>query len=157
MAEREPVHQDYQMLKRTLDSTIRAEERASLTRVQEECDAAALVIDIQRQLKGQHCEDDEDCDDTSGSVTTQPKLFGRRRIAEASLCDPSTFTAEKGFRRHADLCTDMIALCKRGERRHPRTSDSQGRPSVKTADDETIMPNSEPTGTSLVPLKCTPF
>jgi Protein of unknown function (DUF3435) len=155
MAEGEPIYEDYQKLRRTLNSTIRAEERAFLQQIQKEYDVTAPVIDIQRQLNGELSDDDDD--DTSGSVTIQLKFVERRRIAEASLCDPSTFRAEKGFRRHIDISTDMIALCKRRERRRPRTYRSQGGPIFNTADDEIILPNLEPEEVSFVPLKCTPF
>jgi hypothetical protein len=37
----------------------------------------------------------------------------RRRIAEASLCDPFAFAAGKGFHRHVRVCIDMIALCRK--------------------------------------------
>lgn len=157
MAEGEPIYEEYQSLRRTLNSTIRAEERAFLKRIQGEYDATAPVIDIQRQLNGELSDDDYNDDNTTKSVTVQVKFVERRRIAEASLCDSSSFTAEKGFRRHIDLSMDMIGLCKRRERRRPRTYRSQGGSSVTTADDKIVLPNSEPEQMSLAPLKCTPF
>jgi hypothetical protein len=49
MAVGEPIHKDYQALGRTLNSTIRAEERALLKRIQGEYDATTPVLEIQRQ------------------------------------------------------------------------------------------------------------
>jgi Protein of unknown function (DUF3435) len=131
MAEGEPIHKDYQTLGRTLNSTIRAEERAMLRRIQQDYDATAPVNDIQQQLNGELSDDDDD-DDQSESPIVQLKFVERQRIAEASLCDPSTFAAQKGFRRHIDLSVDMIALCKWRERQRPRTRCPLGRPPVQT-------------------------
>ena len=103
------------------------------------------MIDIQRQLNGDFS-DDEDT-----------KLVERRRIAEAALSDPSTFADLKGFRRHVDLSIDMIALCKRRERRYQRTNDSQGRLPVKMTEAPIILPKSEPEENHIVPLKCEGF
>lgn len=154
MALGEPIYDDYQVLGRMLNSTIRAEERALLKQVQEEYDVAAPVIDIQRQLNGEFS-DDEDA--TSASETVQIKCVERRRIAEAAFSDPSTFADQKGFRRHVDLSMDMIALCKRRERRRPRTYRSREGPFIKTADDPVILPKSEPEEKRNGPLKCNGF
>jgi hypothetical protein len=154
MAIGEPIYDDYQVLGRMLNSTIRAEERALLKRVQEEYDVTAPVIAIQRQLNGEFS-DDEDI--TSESETVQIKFVERRRIAEAALSDPSTFADQKGFRRHIDLSIDMIALCKRRERQRPRTNNSRGSPPVKITEVPTILPKSEPEETPNVPLKCKGF
>jgi hypothetical protein len=78
-------------------------------------------------------------------------------LAEASLCDPSTFVTGKGYRRHIDLWSDMIALCRRRERRRPRTYRSPCQPSVKTADDPVISLKSEPEEKRNGPLKCEGF
>jgi hypothetical protein len=88
MAVGELIYEDYQVLGRMLNSTIRAEERALLKRVQEEYDITVPMIAIQRQLNGEFL-DDEDI--TSESETVQIKFVERRRIAEAALSDPLTF------------------------------------------------------------------
>jgi hypothetical protein len=98
MAIGEPIYDDYQVLGRMLNSTIRAEERALLKRVQEEYDVTAPVIAIQRQLNGEFSDDE---DSTSESETVQIKFVERRRIAEAALSDSSTFADQKGFRRQS--------------------------------------------------------
>jgi hypothetical protein len=123
MAEGESIYKDYQALGRTLDSIIRAEERALLKRIQEEYDIIAPMIDIQRQLDGEDLSDD---DDTSESVAVSLKFVERRRIAEAALCDPSTFAPEKSFYRYVDFCKDIAAFCKRRERRRLRKYRSRG-------------------------------
>jgi hypothetical protein len=154
MAEGEQIHKDYLELGRILNSAIRAEERALLKRIQEEYDTTAPMIDIQRQLNGEDSSDDEDI---SEPETVPLKFVERCRIAEAALCDPSTFAAEKGFRRHVDFCKDLIALCKRRERRRPRTYRLRGERPVKTVEDPIISPKSEPEEKRNVPLKCTGF
>ena len=153
MAVEEPIYEDYQVLGRMLNSTIRAEERALLKQVQEKYDAAAPVIDIQRQLNENVPDDD---DDISDSETVQIKFVERRRIAEAALSDPSAFADQKGLHRHVDLCMNMIALCQRRKRRAPRTNDSRERPSIKITVDQ-IVPKSEPEEKRNVPLKCRDF
>jgi Protein of unknown function (DUF3435) len=60
IAVEEPIYEDYQVLGRILNSTIRAEERALLKRVQDEYDITAPVIDIQRQLNREFSDDDND-------------------------------------------------------------------------------------------------
>ena len=151
MAEGEQIHKDYQELGRILNSAIRAEKRALLRRIQEEYDTTAPMIDIQRQLNGEDSSDDEDI---SEPETVPLKFVERCRIAEAALCDPSAFAPEKGFRRHIDFCNDLIALCKRRERRQPRTYRSQGRPTIKTADDPIMEPKPEPEEKRNGPLQC---
>jgi Protein of unknown function (DUF3435) len=111
-----------------LNSTIRAEERALLKRDQEEYDVTAPVIDIQRQLNGEFSDDDGD---TSEAEKVQTKFIERRRIVEAALSDPSAFEDQKGFRRHINLSMD---ICKRRERRRPRTNHSRRLP-TKISDD----------------------
>jgi len=48
VTEGEPIYKDYQTVGRILNSTIRAKERGWLKRIQEEYDAIAPIIDIQR-------------------------------------------------------------------------------------------------------------
>jgi Protein of unknown function (DUF3435) len=156
MAKGDSVYDDYQALGRTLNSTIRAEERALLGRIQEEYDATAPVNDIQKQLNGELSDDDDD-DAASEFVSVHLTFVERRRLADASLSDPSTFAAQKGFARHVDLSMDMIALCKRRERRRPRAKRSRGRPSVEMTDDQITLPNPEPEERYDVPLKCTRY
>jgi hypothetical protein len=57
MAIGEPIYDNYQILGRMLNSTVRAEERTLLKRVQEKYDVTALVIVIQRQLNGEFSDD----------------------------------------------------------------------------------------------------
>jgi len=83
-------------------------------------------------------------------MIAQLKFTERRRLAEASLCDPSAFAAENDYRRHIGLCKDMIALCRRRERRRPRTYRLRRELSIKTADDLIILPKS---GIRNIPLK----
>ena len=137
MAEGEPIYDDYQRLGRMLNSSIRVKERALKKRVQKEYDTTAPGIKIQRQLNGEPSDNEKD--DKSEPVNVQFKFAERRRLAEASLHNPSTFTAQKGFRRHINLSVDMIALCKRRERRPPRTYRSRGELSIKTADNLIIL------------------
>ena len=96
----------------------------------------------------------DDDDGTSEAKTVQIKFNERRRIAEATFCDPSTFADQKGFCQHISLSVDMTALCKRRERRRPRTNRSQGQPSVGTVDDLIILPKSEPEEKRNIQLKC---
>ena len=71
------------------NSTIQAEERALLKRVQEEYDVTASVIAIQRQLNGEFSDDK---DIIFESEIVQIKFVERRRITEAVLSDLLTFT-----------------------------------------------------------------
>lgn len=146
LAEGEQIHKQYQDLARSMNSTIRAEERALLKRIQEEYDDTTPMLDIQLQLNGEVPLDE---DSNSESEAVLLKFAERRRIAEVALTDPSTFAPEKGFGRHIDFCTNLTALCKRIERRRPRTG--QGRP--MTTDDPIILPNSELEG-KRSPLQC---
>jgi hypothetical protein len=154
MAVGELIYEDYQVLERMLNSTIRTEERALMKRIQKEYNVTAPVIAIQRQLNGEFSNDE---DTTSESEIIQIKFVERRRIAEAALSDPSTFPDQKGFRRYIDLSINMIALCKRRERRRPRTNSFRGRPSVKMTEAPIILPKSEPEEKRNVPLKCNGF
>ena len=103
----------------------------------------APVIEIQQQINGEHMDDDGDDDGDDGNMTSRMsmepiKFPERRRIAEASQCDPSTFAVADGFDRHVAVCQDMAALCKKREFRQPRL-----RPSQKYAD-ETVETASHP-------------
>jgi uncharacterized protein DUF3435 len=154
MAEGELIYKDYQALKRTLASTIRAEERALLERIKRDYDATAPIIDIQRQLDG---EDSSDDDDISESVTVPLQFVERHRLAEAALCDPSALAPEKGFHRHVDFCKDLTALCKRRERRRPRTYRSRCQPSLEMTEVQIVLPKPEPEEKRNVPLRCEGF
>jgi hypothetical protein len=79
MAVGEP--KDYQALGRTLNSTIRAEERALLKRTQGEYDATTPVLEIQRQLDGE-VSDDEDAISESESVSIKLDRPGCRADGE---------------------------------------------------------------------------
>lgn len=140
MAIGEPIYKDYQVLGRILNGTIRAEERALLKRAQKEYDTTTPVIAIQRQLNSESSDDE---DGASGPEPVQFEFAERRRITAAVVSDSSEFTGPDGFRRCINLCIDMIALCKRRERRQPRTNRSRGQPPVKTMDDPIISPKSE--------------
>jgi hypothetical protein len=150
----ELFYEDYQVLGRMLNNTIRAEERVLLKRVQKKYDITALIIAIQRQLDGEFSDNK---DTTSESETVQIKFVKRRRITEAALNNPSIFADQKGFRRHVDLSINMIALCKRRERRRPKNNNSRGRPSVKITNAPIILPKSKPEEKRNVPLKCNSF
>jgi hypothetical protein len=92
-----------------LNNAIRAEERALLKQIQEEYNATAPVVAIQQQLNGESPADED------GASETEPvriRLVERRRIAEAALSDPPTFTDQKGFHQHISFSINMIALCK---------------------------------------------
>jgi len=128
-----------------------------LKQIQAEYDATAPVLEIQRQLNGEVLEDE---DSISEFERVPIKLAERRRIAEAALSDPSVFANQKGFRRHIDLCVDMIALCKRWERRERRRSGKDCLPrgiSVKMADEPILSPKSEPEEKRAGPLQCEGF
>ena len=142
MAEGEPIREEYQLLGRTINTAIRAEERELLKRIQEEYDTAAPIADIQRQLNGDLLDDD-----ASDSVI-QLKFVERHRIAEALLCDLHS-ADQRHFHRHLDLFPDMIALCKRRERQRPRTR------SVRMEDDHADnLPKLDPEDKPKTSLKC---
>jgi hypothetical protein len=84
MAIGEPIYDNYQILGRMLNSTVRAEERTLLKRVQEKYDVTALVIVIQRQLNGEFSDDK---DIISEFETVQIKFIERRRIVKVALSD----------------------------------------------------------------------
>jgi Protein of unknown function (DUF3435) len=102
LAEGEQIHKQYQDLARSMNSTIRAEERALLKRIQEEYDDTTPMLDIQLQLNGEVPLDE---DSNSESEAVLLKFAERRRIAEVALTDPSTFAPEKGFGRHISAPT----------------------------------------------------
>ena len=106
-------------------------------------------------MNGEDSSDDDG--DMSESVTVPLRFVERCRIAEAALCDPSTFVTGKGFRRHVDFCKDMTALCKRRERQYPRIRRARGRPSIEMTEAQDVLPNPEPEEKRNIPLKCTRF
>jgi hypothetical protein len=106
-------------------------------------------------LDGEDSSDDND--DTSESIAVSLKFVERRRIAEAALYDPSTFTPEKGFRRRVNFCKNIAVLCKRRERRRPRKYRSRDQPLLEVTEAQIISPKSEPEEKRKVPLKCEGF
>lgn len=57
------------------------------------------MIDLQRQLDGE-VESGDDDDDIAELETVPLRFVERRRIAQAAICDPSTFAPATGFSRH---------------------------------------------------------
>jgi hypothetical protein len=154
MAEGEPIYNDYQTVRRRLDSAIRSEERALLKRVQEEYDAVAPILAIQQQLNGEVSDDE---DDPSQIEMVEIRVAERRQIAQFALNDPSTFTDRKGFSLHVQFTIDMIALCQRRERPRPRTHRPRAVTPIKTDDDPPPLAKSEPEIKRDGPLKCQGF
>lgn len=154
MAEGEPIHRDYQAVRRQLDSTIRAAERALLKRVQEDYDTVAPVLAIQRQLNGEITDDE---DDDLEIEMAEIRLGERRYIAEVALRDPSTFMNRKGFGLHIEFVTNMTALCRRRERPRPQTHQLQQELPGKVANDPTRSMKVEPEIKRDQPLRCGKF
>jgi hypothetical protein len=154
MAREESIYEDYQALGRMLSSSIRAEERALLKQIQEEYDVTAPVDEIQRQMRGQSSDRKEA---TPEPETITIKFAERRRIAEAALSNPSKFIGQDGFRRHAKCCLNMIALCKRRERRCPRRNDPEGPLTVRVTNIPVILPQLESEKKHNTSLKCEGF
>ncbi|QKX63180.1 uncharacterized protein TRUGW13939_10349 [Talaromyces rugulosus] len=154
MAEGEPIHRDYQAVRRQLDSTIRATERALLKRAQEDYDTVAPVLAIQRQLNGEITDDE---DDSLEIEMTEIRLAERRQIAEVALRDPSTFMNRKGFGLHVEFVVNMTALCRRRERPRLRKHQPQKESPSKVADGPTRSIKLEPEIKRDQPLTCGKF
>jgi hypothetical protein len=154
MARGESIYEDYQALGRMLSSSIRAQERALLKQIQEEYDVTAPVDEIQRQMRGQSSEREVA---TPEPETIRIKFAERRRIAEAALTNPSRFIGQERFRRHAKCCLNMIALCKRRERRSPRRNDPEGPLTVRVTNTPVILPQLESEKKHNTSLKCEGF
>jgi len=150
MAEGEPIYEDYQALGRTINSTIRTQERALLRHIQEEYDITAPVVNIQRQIRG----DFPDCKETMPAEEAMIKIPERRRIAEAAVSDPSRFTGEKSLSRHIKCCRNMIALCKKRESHAAKTTSPQNLAFVEPPEP---IPGRRPEMPRRSPLKCQGF
>ncbi|KIV81297.1 hypothetical protein PV11_03492 [Exophiala sideris] len=148
MAVGEPIHDEYQELRRILNSTVRAEERALLKRIQQEYNDTAPIEAIQRQIKA--VRDPRDTPNPERDPQ-QIKIPERRRMAEAAMSDPAVFVGHKALSRHIKCSLNIIALCRRRERRsvRPRCSGGQvppestvpsPQPSKPSANHETVGP-----------------
>ncbi|KAK4934372.1 hypothetical protein LTR10_024348 [Elasticomyces elasticus] len=106
MAVGEPIYNEYQELGRMLNSTVRAEERALLKRIQQEYDDTAPMEAIQRQIKG--ALDETNTPDLE-SEPLQIKIAERRRMAEAAMSDPAVFVGHRALSRHIkSICLRKI-------------------------------------------------
>ncbi|EED12757.1 conserved hypothetical protein [Talaromyces stipitatus ATCC 10500] len=155
MAKGEPIYNDYQAVKASLAATIRKKERALLKRIQEEYDLNAPVLAIQQQLNGEQSDDDDD--DDKGGIPTETvpiRIAERRYIAECAVRDPSVLRDQKGYAFHVEFSTNLIALCKRRDRRQVTTRCSPELASVKTTLDSPRLPEREPIVKRDNPLKC---
>jgi hypothetical protein len=154
MAKGEPIYRDYQAIRRQLDSTIRAAERALLKRVQEDYNTVAPVLAIQQQLNGEITDDE---DDALEIEMADIRLVEQRQIAEVALRDPSTFINRKGFSLHVEFVIYMTALCKRRERPQPQTHQPQKESPSKVTDSPTRSIKPEPEIKRDQPLTCGKF
>ena len=112
MAVGEEIFTQHQNLNRLLNSTVRAEERALLKRIQEEYDKRAPVEAIQMQINRPSV---VQCQSIAGTEA-QIRIPERRRLAEAALSDPGRFAGRNSLVRHVKCAANMIALCRRRER-----------------------------------------
>ncbi|OQV11319.1 hypothetical protein CLAIMM_15173 [Cladophialophora immunda] len=122
MAIGEPIHKDYERVTRMHTNSIKAKERAKLKQIRETYDLHAPINEIQRQLRG----DGSDGNEEGPEPRVPPiKLEERRRIAEFAVGGASRFTGQNGFEAHVEFCLNAIALCKRRECRDPRPTKRQ--------------------------------
>jgi hypothetical protein len=102
MIEEKSIYKNYQIIGRTLNSVIRTKKRALITRIQADYNITAPGIAIQKQLNGELSGNDNnvknDNDDASEIIIASLKFIERRRLAEASLYNPSIFIIEKDYR-----------------------------------------------------------
>jgi hypothetical protein len=158
MAKGEPIYNDYQTVKASLAATIRKKERALLKRIQEEYDLNAPVLAIQQQLNGEQSDDDDDDDnkDSAPAETTPIRIAERRYIAECAVRDPSVLHDQKGYAFHVEFSINLIALCKRRDRRPAKTECSPEPVPVKTDLDSPRLSEIEPNPPVKrdTPLKC---
>lgn len=105
---REPIYHEYQAVKWTVDSTVRAWEWVLLKQVQAEYDAAAPVKDIRDQLNGLAQLFDQPL---SGPGVVRHSFIERTRIAEAFFDQPTAFTADDGLARRIRIIWDLALLC----------------------------------------------
>jgi hypothetical protein len=121
-----------------LNSAIRAEKRALIARIQTDYNIIASGIIIQKQLNGKLSGDnnnnDKDDNDVSEIIIISLKFVERRRLTETLLRDLSIFAIEKDYRQYIDLCKNIIAFCKRKERRRSKIYRSREKLFVKTVD-----------------------
>ncbi|KAJ9607050.1 hypothetical protein H2200_008122 [Cladophialophora chaetospira] len=132
MAVGEEIYSQHQNLNRLLNSTVRAEERALLKRVQEEYDKRAPVEAIQRQINPPSV---VQCESNVG-IEVEIRIPERRRLAEAALSDPGRFAGRKSLVRHVKCAANMIALCRSRERpreRNVATSEPSRAMSIRTS------------------------
>ncbi|KAJ9601852.1 hypothetical protein H2200_013661 [Cladophialophora chaetospira] len=94
MATGEDIHIQHQNLNRLINSTIRAEERALLKRIQDKYDKTAPVEAIQLQINPHPVVQDA----SNTTPEAEIRILERRRLAEAALSDPGRFAGrdEKG-------------------------------------------------------------
>ena len=122
MAVGEEIYTQHQNLNRLVNSTVRAEERALLKRIQEEYDKRAPVEAIQMQIAPPsvvHCE-------SNVGTEAEIRIPERRRLAEAALSDPGRFAGAKSLVRHVKCAANMVALCRRRERPRERNVATSG-------------------------------
>jgi Protein of unknown function (DUF3435) len=155
MAKGEPIYNDYQAVKASLAATIRKKERALLKQIQEEYDTNAPVLAIQRQLNGDESEDDGD-DDKGGTPTESVpiRIAERRYIAEFAMRDPSAFRDQKGYSLHVEFSVNLIALCKRRDRRQTKRKCSSEPLPIEHVADSPRPPQMESMVKRDSPLKC---
>ena len=116
MAVGEEIYTQHQNLNRLVNSTVRAEERALLKRIQEEYDKRAPVEAVQMQINPSsvvQCE-------PNGETEAEIRIPERRRLAEAALSDPGRFVGRESLVRHVKCAANMIVLCRRREKPRER-------------------------------------
>lgn len=151
MAAGEPIYAEYQELGRLLNSTIRAEERALMRHIQTQYDSTAPVEAIQQQIREVSVEEQET---PSGPEPIHIKIPERRRIAEAALSDPARFVEQKALSLHVRCSLNMIALCRRRERRREKKSPLNGRPRPASTVTFPELQSSASEQERTTPLKC---
>jgi hypothetical protein len=156
MAKGELIYNDYQAVKASLAATIRKKERALLKRIQEEYDLNAPVLAIQQQLNGEQSDDDDNDDvkEVGPADVESIRIAERRYIAECAVRDPSMLQDQKGYIFHIEFSVNLIALCKRRDRRPVKTRCSPEPVPVKTALDSPRLSQIEPEIKRDTPLKC---
>ena len=107
------IHSEYLQAQRLLASTIRAEERLLLQRLQQRYDKKSSIENIERQLSGI-------TSDTPSSMRERSWLafLKQSRVGEILFtAQPSTLLLDKCSSWRTQLIDDLIALCNRRKRR----------------------------------------
>lgn len=107
-AKGQPIHEDYEKAKSTIDRMIKQREKELMEQIQRDYDVAAPVQDILAQIEG---DKDSNIPVSPHPASVRYAFLEQARIAKAFFDPPWAYGAKCGLNWRISIVDDIVSLC----------------------------------------------